>query len=332
MVDFNQIRDVAGSLLPHGTTKDLINSGGRSLLRPVSEITKIMAEINRASGITAANQFEIMINLPKGHQIFSELGESLHGVAENGIAIYQLDRTSSSRQVVMSCESTSIPGRSLGSTPNKVYGPPMKYPYNIIYPDLDMTFRVHNNMTERKFFEAWQECAVSYTTNDANYYDEYVADIVIRQYGPPEAEVGIIQSLLEGNMPTVSSILSQGAGVAKSFGKGGQKAARLIGIADAAFNVFNSGNMPKGKMIAEYKILDAYPKNLAGLTLDHSTIGYHKQIVTFEYKKWETNLSTHFGNNASFTNNNILDNAVDQGIRSAKSGIKSAVSAIGKHF
>ena len=314
MVDFHKITDVAGSLLPHGTTKDLINSGGLSLLEPTSPVTKLMAQIAKASGITASNQFDIMISLPNGHG----LGE-IAGAARDGISIYQLDRsTESNKQIVMSCETSSIPGRSVNSSPFKYYGPQMKYAYSYTYSDIDMTFRVHNNMMERRFFEAWQECAVSSITNDANYYNEYVAEIVIRQYGPPEAQTGLVQSLLEGKKPTLGGILGQGAGVAKSFGKNGQKAAKLFGIANAAFNVFGGGRLPEGKVIAQYYLKDAYPKMVAPLILDHGGSEYHKQNIQFEYKKWETDLSLLAGLNTSTGGGNIIDNILDRGIQEVK--------------
>jgi hypothetical protein len=321
MVDFHKITDVAGSLLPHGTTKDLINSGGLSLLEPTSPVTKLMAEIAKASGITSSNQFKIMINLPTGHSAFSagDGTEWLPGVADDGIAMYKLDKTSSARQIVMSCETSSIPGRSLNSAKVKYYGPEMKHAYSYLYPEIDMVFRVHNNMMERKFFEAWQECAVSSITNDANYYDEYVADIVIAQYGPPEAKTGLVESLLEGKIPTLGGILSQGAGVAKSFGKNGQKAAKLFGIANAAFNVFGGGSMPDGKKIAQYTLFNAYPKMVSPLILDHAAIGYHKQNIQFEYKNWKTDLSLLASHNASFVGGgNIIDNILDSGIQEVK--------------
>jgi len=315
MVDFHKITDVAGSLLPDGTTKDLINSGGLSLLEPTSPVTKLMAQIAKASGITASNQFDIMISLPNGHG----LGE-IAGAARDGISIYQLDRsTESNKQIVMSCETSSIPGRSLNSAKVKYYGPEMKHAYSYLYPEIDMVFRVHNNMMERKFFEAWQECAVSSITNDANYYDEYVADIVIAQYGPPEAKTGLVESLLEGKIPTLGGILSQGAGVAKSFGKNGQKAAKLFGIANAAFNVFGGGSMPDGKKIAQYTLFNAYPKMVSPLILDHAAIGYHKQNIQFEYKNWKTDLSLLASHNASFVGGgNIIDNILDSGIQEVK--------------
>lgn len=287
MVDFGQIKSVAGSLLPSGGVKDLINSGGRSLLAPDSPISALMSEITKAGGLAAPNQFEVEFFFPSESRFGGLSARENTGRAGR---IYQINKKSA-RQVKMSCEQAAIPSKSIHTTQTRYYGPDINYAYAQKFAPLDMIFRVHNNLVERKFFEAWQESAIDSDTYDANYYDEYVAKIVIKQYGPPSAKVGIIKSIMDQKMPNLGALMTQGTGVAKSFGKAGQRAAGMLGIANAAFNKYAGLHEPNGKVIADYTLIDAFPKFISQLELDHKTQNmYHRQQVSFEFRKWETNL------------------------------------------
>ena len=280
MVDFGRIGDFAGGLLPDGFVKDVVTSGGYSIFSPSSPISDLIASIQKASGVARPNRFMIMMQFPnEGWTPAQGLG------IQRGRDKYGININAASRQVVMSCETSLIPPRSLVTTNPKYYGPQHNIAYGHQYPEIDMVFRVSNNMLERKFFEAWQEACVNTHTFDANYLQDYSANIVIKQMGPPEAETGILTALLDGKLPSIGGALSTAQGLFTN-----KRVKKILGMADAVFNKFfdpNNGD----KLLAEYVLEDAFPKIISGLQLDHSSNDqYHKQSVNFVYRKWHTNL------------------------------------------
>ncbi len=89
----------------------------------------------------------------------------------------------SSRQMNFRCESTEMPGRTLSTTERKIGSAPVqKVPYHVSYNELDMTFIVSDDMSEKIFFEGWMEAINPSSTYNFNYKSNYVTDIQINQY------------------------------------------------------------------------------------------------------------------------------------------------------
>lgn len=93
------------------------------------------------------------------------------------------------RVLSMRCETANFPGRSILTTENRIYGPTRKYAYGTNHGELSMSFLCSKNFRERVFFEQWQENIVgldklndTYNTYSMGYYDDYTANLGIRQY------------------------------------------------------------------------------------------------------------------------------------------------------
>lgn len=73
-----------------------------------------------------------------------------------------------------SCMSLSIPGKAVQSQPNKIYGPPSEFAYEINYNnEFQMSFRVGEDYFERDFFDGWIGSIVSPSSSDLAYPDTY---------------------------------------------------------------------------------------------------------------------------------------------------------------
>jgi hypothetical protein len=80
------------------------------------------------------------------------------------------------------CMNTSIPGRSIQSQPYKIYGPSIEYAYEANYSnELQMVFRVGEDMFERDFFEGWLGSIISPLSGDLEYPDKYRTTMRIYQ-------------------------------------------------------------------------------------------------------------------------------------------------------
>jgi len=80
------------------------------------------------------------------------------------------------------CENTQLPGRTFATAEQKTYGPVEKYPYLNTYTDIDMTFIVDDDMTQKIFFDAWLSYINPLYNNNMRYKGDYSTVITVNQY------------------------------------------------------------------------------------------------------------------------------------------------------
>jgi hypothetical protein len=97
-------------------------------------------------------------------------------------------------RLVRNCVNTTIPGRALQTQPLKIYGPPREYAYEANYTsELQMTFRVGEDMFERDFFEGWAGSVISPMTMDLKYPDSYKTTMRIYQLDKVDLKVYAVE-------------------------------------------------------------------------------------------------------------------------------------------
>ena len=112
------------------------------------------------------------------------------GAVARGGGWFQSSNRAALERLSKSCEAAAFPGRSVSTQPNRIMGPVREMPYEPLYSgDLDLTFRVGQDMFERKFFEFWMDTIVNHDNNKMGYYDEYTRDMFITQLGPDDGIV-----------------------------------------------------------------------------------------------------------------------------------------------
>lgn len=89
---------------------------------------------------------------------------------------------SSARSLVYRCENASLPGRTFATAEQKTYGPIEKYPYLNTYTDIDMTFIVDDDMSQKVFFDAWMNYINPLYNNNMRYKGDYSTVITVNQY------------------------------------------------------------------------------------------------------------------------------------------------------
>jgi len=81
------------------------------------------------------------------------------------------------------CENANLPSRTFATTEQKFGSNPIeKYPYQVTYNDVDMTFIVSGDMSEKKYFDAWHEMIMPSSTFTPSYKNTYSGNIEITQY------------------------------------------------------------------------------------------------------------------------------------------------------
>ena len=178
-----------------------------------SNINSTIEQFRSASGIGILSpaRYEIMIASP--NPIVEDRNVStMRSMGFSG--------TDAMRRLSETCETAMFPGRNISSQPNKIYGPVREMPYENIYSgDLDLTFRIGQDMFERVYFEKWMDSVVNKYNHKHKYYDDYVRDIYISQLTKDDSVV--YQVVLKECWPKTVNPLTLGAAATDDYQKQG---------------------------------------------------------------------------------------------------------------
>ena len=108
-------------------------------------------------GLARPNRFAVSISIPR-YPGFSRFGQD---------------------NVVILCDSASLPTSAITTQDDTMWGPGRKIPYNKAYDDLRLSFLCTTSMNERAFFDQWQALVINPSEFFVNYYDQYTADITV---------------------------------------------------------------------------------------------------------------------------------------------------------
>ena len=123
-----------------------------------------MAKLNdfigqvKGEGLMKQNRYIITMALPRSLQ-----------------ALYSGDL----RKVLLFCDTVSIPGVTIGSSPALTYGEVREMPYEKLFTPANLSFYVDNSMHVKKLFDQWQGTIVNPQTRNLGYYRNYTTDIDI---------------------------------------------------------------------------------------------------------------------------------------------------------
>jgi hypothetical protein len=88
-----------------------------------------------------------------------------------------------SRNLSFRCEIAQLPSRTMATAEQKFGANPIeKFPYHSTYNELDLTFIVSDDMSEKIFFDSWLEYINPTYSFDFKYKSDYSTTIVINQY------------------------------------------------------------------------------------------------------------------------------------------------------
>jgi len=110
--------------------------------------------------VARTNRFDVNINIP----------------------FVMLPYISSARSLNYRCENANLPGRTFATTEQKTYGPIEKYPYLSTYNDMDLTFIVDDDMSQKLFFDGWLNYINPQYNNNLRFKGDYATIITINQY------------------------------------------------------------------------------------------------------------------------------------------------------
>ena len=86
------------------------------------------------------------------------------------------------REINMLCESVSFPGQNIRTTGDSLRaGPAREVGQGVTYGPITLRFVCRPGLTEKKYFENWQELMFNKETWQASYYKDYIGEIKLDQ-------------------------------------------------------------------------------------------------------------------------------------------------------
>jgi hypothetical protein len=179
--------------LPRGREYDNIPGDPRVKQRanPETTINRFRAAISRGEGVARNTRFLVNVGLPKG-KILQELLQSTNSKARAGVVIddqaagpfdYMQSDKIMSPDASLLCTNATMPSRTLNTSPYRIAGAAYKYPTQVQYSDVQLTFIGDKFLRLRRFFEMWMGSIYNNQTGLFNFYKEYIGDIDIFQLG-----------------------------------------------------------------------------------------------------------------------------------------------------
>lgn len=87
------------------------------------------------------------------------------------------------KSLVYRCENANLPGRNFATAELKIGSNPVeKYPYLTTFNDLDLTFIVDDDMSQKVFFDAWLNFINPTYNYNFRYKGDYATVLTINQY------------------------------------------------------------------------------------------------------------------------------------------------------
>ena len=86
------------------------------------------------------------------------------------------------RQLSLLCDTATLPTKSLATYEKSIYGPVKAMPYRMTFTEASMSFIMTDGMTEKKYFDAWQNKIVDQDSGNIGYFDDYVVNINIKKF------------------------------------------------------------------------------------------------------------------------------------------------------
>ena len=135
-----------------------------------NNIEHILYGFRSNQGYAQPNQYEVLITIP-----------GPVNTAQNPYKNFIQGVRFDAREIALRCESITLPGRNLSSTPDtNIHGPLREVVNNVNYADsINMVFQASADLRERVFFEKWQYAAFNPDTWNVGYYNNYIGTVDI---------------------------------------------------------------------------------------------------------------------------------------------------------
>tara|TARA_Y100000816_G_scaffold278410_1_gene249550 strand:+ start:13 stop:744 length:732 start_codon:yes stop_codon:yes gene_type:complete len=153
----------------------LFNTNGLVDAIAYGTLNEILGTTNSKNGMSRPNRYEVTLFPPSGTRGSKGLGSNVFTKIMGDLL-----GDGTVRATGLRCESISMPGRNMDSTPDSnIYGPEREIVTGYSFGDINAVFQCSSDMREKKYWETWQRLTYNPTTFDIGYYKDYVGTVDI---------------------------------------------------------------------------------------------------------------------------------------------------------
>ena len=153
----------------------LFNTNGLIDAIAYGTLNEILGTTNSKNGMSRPNRYEVTLFPPSGTRGSKGLGSNVFTKIMGDLL-----GDGTVRATGLRCESISMPGRNMDSTPDSnIYGPEREIVTGYSFGDINADFQCSSDMREKKYWETWQRLTYNPKTFDIGYYNDYVGTVDI---------------------------------------------------------------------------------------------------------------------------------------------------------
>ena len=210
-------------------------------------VNKFISHFDSQEGFAKSSKFDVIINVPS---FLMELGTS--------------------EKLSLQCETAELPGYTLNTIENKIFGAPTPIAGTPAFGDVTLSFICAGNLWEKKFFDAWLDNIIPKQTYLVNYKMNYVTDIIIRQYSE--------------FMPIDQFELMREEALRADKTQLGETRPSLATVATRT--PLDPERLNKPHVSYACTLLNAFPVTVNALNLNWGTDEIHRLSVSFKFDRW----------------------------------------------
>lgn len=214
-------------------------------------VNQFISHFDSREGFAKSSKFDVIINIPS---FLMNMGTS--------------------EQLSLQCESAELPGYTLNTIDNKIFGAPTPLAGTPSFGDVTLSFICAGNLWEKKFFDTWLDNIIPKQTYLVNYKMNYVTDIIIRQY----SEFMPID-------PQEEALRQARATADRTIDRALAAVATRTPMDPERFN--------KPHVSYACTLINAFPVTVNAMNLNWGTDEIHRLTVAFKFDRWlpfKTNL------------------------------------------
>lgn len=223
-------------------------------------VEQFKAMLSAERGLASANMYRVILPSLAGKQRMD--GSIIEGYSPETLNLI--------------CKATSLPGRQILTLDRQVGMINTKVAYGFAVTPVSLTFQCTNSYVIRKYFEDWQQLAVSNTDGvqyHSGYFDEYTQNIKIAQIRKPESfalanfDLGFNLNLdpnIRDALPTIGG----------------------VDLGDLSEGRFDIAIVSEENIVYECLLQKAFPVSLTEIALTNEVDQISEFSVSMVYKNW----------------------------------------------
>lgn len=241
-------------------------------------VEQFKALLSKERGLASANMYKVTLPSLANKR-------KLNGIPITGY---------SSEALNILCKATAVPGRQIITLDRQIGMTNTKVAYGYAVTDVNLTFMCTNSYLIRKYFEDWQELAISNTQglqHHSGYFDDYTQDIKIAQIRKAESfavknfDLGFdvnLPPVVRDALPTIGG----------------------VDLGDLSEGRFDIALVSKKNVVYECLLQNAFPTSLTEIAMSNELDQISEFSVSLSYKNW-------YNISPDKENNTISDTVVD---------------------